>query len=271
MPTTPQIALLLLAVAFFAVGGVLSYARLWAPAGAAPSNPLRVAAKACRYWGVVAAVAVLLWHSLTRGHWVPIGDNFDALIWLAVLLALFVAYVQATRPMAALDWFIMPVVILLLLSAAVFGRTEFHRYVGTAWTSVHRVTSYTGAVAFAIAAAAGAMYVQVSARLRRKQPVGNDLGSLERLEHLTMTAVTLGFALLTIGIVTGTIELIGQGRPTTVTKVALAACVWVVYAIVLHAPINPVFRGRRAAVLSVVGFVLMIGALAAAQFSPGGG
>jgi hypothetical protein len=33
---------------------------------------------------------------------------------------------------------------------------------------------------------------------------------------------------------------------------------------------NPVFRGRRAAVLSVVGFLLMIGALVAAQFTPGG-
>src|SRR5439155_25794376 len=119
------------------------------------------------------AIGVLVWHSATRGHWVPIGDNFDALIWLALLLALFVAYVQRTKPLAALDWFVMPVVVLLLVCAAVFGRTEFHRYVGTAWTSVHRVTSYTGAVAFAIAAAAGAMYVQASARLGRKEPVGN--------------------------------------------------------------------------------------------------
>lgn len=268
MPTHPQIALLLVAVAFFAAGGVLSYARLWIKEP--QSNTMRISSKACRYWGILAAAGVLAWHSVTRGHWIPIGDNFDALVWLSLLLAIFVAYVQATKPMPALDWFIMPVVILLLLCAAVFGRTEFHRYVGTAWTSVHRVTSYTGAVAFAIAAAAGAMYVQASARLRRKQPVGNYLGSLERLEHLTMTAVTLGFALLSIGIVTGVIELLGQGRSTATAKIALAVCVWVVYAIVLHAPINPVFRGRRAALLSVVGFVLMVGALVAAQFAPGG-
>src|SRR2546423_7350746 len=107
MPTNAQIFLLVVAVAFFAVGGVLSYVRLWRH-----SNGMRIAAKACLYFGVVTAIGVLLWHSATRGRWVPIGDNFDALVWLAVLLALFVAYVQRTKPLAALDWFIMPVVIL---------------------------------------------------------------------------------------------------------------------------------------------------------------
>ena len=51
-------------------------------------------------------------------------------------------------------------------------------------------------------------------------------------------------------------------------KVLLACGVWLVYAIVLHSPINPSFRGRKAAVLSVVGFVLMIGTLVAVQFVP---
>jgi ABC-type transport system involved in cytochrome c biogenesis permease subunit len=41
----------------------------------------------------------------------------------------------------------------------------------------------------------------------------------------------------------------------------LAVGVWLVYAVVLHAPINPSFRGRKVAVLSVVGFVLMLGTI----------
>ena len=54
-------------------------------------------------------------------------------------------------------------------------------------------------------------------------------------------------------------------------KVLLAFCVWVVYALVLHAPINPSFRGRKAAMLSILGFVLMVGTLIAVQFMPTGG
>jgi ABC-type transport system involved in cytochrome c biogenesis permease subunit len=86
-----------------------------------------------------------------------------------------------------------------------------------------------------------------------------------------MTAVSLGFALLTVGIITGAIEMIHQGKTTSPWKVALTGCVWLVYAVVLHAPINPIFRGRRAAVLSVVGFVLMIGTLIAVQFGSSAG
>ena len=269
MPPTPrQLALLFAAVALFVAGGGLSVARLWWP-----TRALRVAAKSCLYWGLAAAAAVLAWHSAARGHWVPVGDNFDALIWLAVLLAAFTAYVQGTRPMAALDWFLMPVVIGLLVAAAVLGRTNFqpylNPYVGRTWTYTHHLTSFAASAAFAIAAAAGGMYLWASGRLRRHRPVGGYLGSLERLERLTMTAVTLGFALLTIGIVTGGVEMVRRGMRTEPWKIGLAVSVWVVYAIVLHAPINPVFRGRRAAVLSVAGFVLMVGAVAVSQVGGG--
>ncbi len=263
-PTTPQIALLFAAVAFFAVGGLISVARL-----RSNTRTMRIVGKSCLYWGTTTAVAVLIWHSAARGRWVPIGDNFDALIWLAVLLSLFAAYVQGTKPLAALDWFIMPIVIALLVFAAVFGRTQFHPYVGHAWTYVHRSTSYVGAVAFAVAAASGAMYLGASARLRQKQPSSVYLGSLERLERLTMTAVTLGFALLTIGIITGAFEMFAMGKPTSPWKLVLTGSVWVVYAVVLHAPLNPIFRGRRAAVLSVMGFALMLGTLVAVQFGTG--
>jgi ABC-type uncharacterized transport system permease subunit len=264
MPTNGQIALLIVAIVLFAIAEGMSLARLWRN-----TNGVRVASKACSYWGLLAALAVLVWHGMTRRQWMPIGDNFDALIWLGVLLAFFVIYVKRTKSLAALDWFILPLVALLLGGAAVFGRLEYQQYVNRTWMNIHLVSCFAGAAGFAVAAASGAMYVLASARLRRKQAAGNYLASLERLEHLTMTAVTLGFALLTIGIITGLVGLIGQGMPTQPAKVILAGSVWVVYAVVLHAPINPVFRGRRVAVLSVVGFVLMVGALVAAQFGPG--
>jgi ABC-type uncharacterized transport system permease subunit len=171
--------------------------------------------------------------------------------------------------MGALDWFVLPVVILLLLAAAFFGRVEYHDYVNSTWSWLHRATAYGGAVAFAIAAAAGAMYVITSRRLRSKTPVGPNLGSLERLEHLTMTAVTLGFALLTVGTITGGVRMLADGKNTPTTKLVLALAVWLVYAVVLHAPINPSFRGRKVAVLSMVGFVLMIGAIVVVQLLPG--
>src|SRR5688572_15584209 len=161
----------------------------------------------------------------------------------------------------------MPIVILLLVSLAVFGRAKPHEYVGTTWSWVHRVGSYGGAVAFIIAGAIGAMYLLANRRLRSKTAVpGPRFGSLERLEHLTFVSVTLGFALFTIGSVTGLVKMLADHEPVPLVKLVLAVSVWLVYAIVLHAPINPSFRGRKTAVLSVVGFVLMVGTIWAVQF-----
>ena len=210
LPTNGQLALLMLAVVFFCVGGGISLARLWGDRGG-----LRIAAKACLYSGLCCALGVLIWHSIYRGNWFPLEDNFDALIWLGVLLALFVLYVQRKRPLGGLDWFIMPVVILLLIAAAIFGSTKPQKYVDSTWAVVHRLSTYGGAVAFAIAAASGAMYLLANRRLRHKSAVpGPSMGSLERLERLTLESVTLGFALLTIGVLTGVIRLLHTGGHT---------------------------------------------------------
>jgi ABC-type uncharacterized transport system permease subunit len=262
-PTVGQLVLLAVSIALFVAAFGSSLARI-----RRDRESLRVAAKAFAYGGVLLGVGVLVWHSADRRSWVPLEDNFDALIWLGLLLALFVLYVQRTRPLAGLDWFVMPIVILLLVGAAVFGRATPHEYVGSTWTWVHLVTAFGGALAFAVAGAVGAMYLIVSRRLhaRTRAPAGPTLGSLERLEHLTFASVTLGFALFTVGLVIGLVQMAADDKHTPAAKLLLAASVWVVYAIVLHSPINPSFRGRKTAILSVVGFVLMVGTIVAVQF-----
>lgn len=278
MPTTGQIHLLMLSILLFLVGGLISSARLrWDLTG------LRIGAKACLWTGVLVTVGVLVWHTIKRGgNWLPLEDNFEAFIWLAILLAGFVLYVQRAKGLGGLDWFVMPIVIVLLTCAVVFGKAKPQSYVDTTWSWVHRVTAYSGAVAFTIAGASGAMYLLARRRLRHKTAAqGMRLGSLERLEHLTLTSVTLGFALLTCGLIAGFIwqmrtEHAGGhtrlgDRWWASPKVVLASAVWVIYAIVLHARINPVFRGKRVAILSIIGCLLMVGTLIVLNLLPSGG
>jgi ABC-type transport system involved in cytochrome c biogenesis permease subunit len=274
VPTIGQLVLLGLAILAFAGGGVVSLMRV------RNDRPkLRLAAKAAMYLGILLSLAVLVWHSAARQNWIPITDNFDTLLWLAVLLAMFVMYLQRVRPLSGLEWFAMPIVILLLIAAGVFGRAKPHEYLPGTWTWTHRVTSFGGLAVFFIAGVAGVMYLIKTRQLRTKHSnSGAKLPSLERLEHFTYTSVTLGFALLTIGLVTGLVRaFVGTNvtamgpRWYTSPTVLLTFAVWLVYAIVLHAPINPSFRGRRAAILSVFGLVLTIGTLIAVQYVPSEG
>jgi ABC-type transport system involved in cytochrome c biogenesis permease subunit len=268
-PPAGQLVVLCTAIALFVIGGLLSLLRLRA-SSPADVERFRIAAKACAYLGACAALAVLIWHSAQRGSWLPLEDNFDALVWLGLLLALFVLYIQRRRPVGGLDWFLMPIVILLLASAAIFGSAKPHVYVTTTWSWVHRGTAFAGIVAFAVAGAVGLMYLIVNHRLRTKRALlaGPNLGNLERLEHLTLESVSLGFALLTIGALTGINEMV-KGKHTSPAKLVLTAALWLVYAVVLHAPINPSFRGRKAAVLSVIGLALTVGTMVAVLVTSG--
>jgi ABC-type uncharacterized transport system permease subunit len=265
MPTPAQSILLTLALALWLAGGMISFFRRPQP-GVVKWQLLRW----CAAGGILCALGVIVLHASGRGDWIPINDNFEALIGLAVLLAAFVMYVQSTRPIIGLDWFLMPVAIVLLAAAGVFGRLEYRQYqaLARAWYGVHRVSCYAGTAFFAIAAAGGAMYMSASRRLHLKQPTPMT-GSLERLEHIMMTGVTLGFALLTVGLITGLAAMF-DGSARGQWPILLPACgAWLVYAVVMHAPINPRLRGRRAAFLSVVGFALVIGALVAVLFLAG--
>jgi ABC-type transport system involved in cytochrome c biogenesis permease subunit len=269
-------ALLIFAIVLFAIGGTASVLRV-------PESPSRgrLLAKQSLYWGLLLAFVVLIWHCIARGSWIPLEDNFDALLWLGILLTIFVLYVQQTKPVEGIDWFIMPLVILLLLAAVIFGREKPHLYaLQTWWAWVHRVTAYGGAVAFAVAGAVGAMYLITNARLRSRQVAtsGPNFGSLERLEHFTRVSVTLGFALLTIGLITGVVGILHRSGGNPLGRnwflrpvVLLTLAVWIIFALVLHAPINPAFRGRRAAMLSIIGLLLMIGAVIAVQWMPAAG
>src|SRR2546423_9309449 len=119
MPPSGQLTLLGLAIALFALGGAVSLTRC------ARTRPgLRLVAKQCLYCGLLASLAVLVWHSVQRRNWLPLEDNFDAFLWLAILLTLFVTYVQRTKPITGIDFFLMPVVILLLIAAGVFRREK---------------------------------------------------------------------------------------------------------------------------------------------------
>ena len=88
-------------------------------------------------------------------------------------------------------------------------------------------------------------------------------------------AVTIGFGLMSIGLVTGSIWLVYRhATPANLswsrTKIILAGSLWLVYALALHTPLTIRLRGRRAAILSIIGAVLTLGAILAAVLGSGG-
>jgi ABC-type uncharacterized transport system permease subunit len=274
-----QLGLLMMAVAAFAAGGVASLLQRMG------KNVPRVIRWQMLLAGILFSIALLIWHSNTNTApgtaWQPLQDNLSALLTLATVLACFITYLEWRRPIPYLEWIVIPVVIALLLLAGHFGTAHPEAYVHTTYSLVHRVATFLGAGAFVIAGACGVLYLLSDRALRRKKrggihvpPKPGAFGSLERLERLIHNAVTVGFAVLTVGIITGiTWAERAQTRLGTTwyltPKVLLTFCVWGIFGIVLNSPIAPRLRGRKTAWLSIIGVALTLLLMLAVLMIPG--
>jgi ABC-type uncharacterized transport system permease subunit len=221
--------------------------------------------------GTAAAAGALAWHCAHRGSFVPLRDNFDALLWLALLVALVSLYLRWRRTVGRIEWAAWPITVVLLAAAMVFGAIQLHDYTRGLFFFTHRFSVYTCAIAFAVAASTGTMYLVLRKRLRDKHtPVDARFGSLEKLERVTHTAVVIGFALLSVGLITGVVRVLQQDTKLGHNwfwqpKVLFSTAAYVLYALILHSPMNPAFRGRRMAILSIAGFILLLGTIVVVQ------
>ncbi|HEY0009756.1 MAG TPA: cytochrome c biogenesis protein CcsA [Tepidisphaeraceae bacterium] len=252
-----EIFIALTAAAFFAASVGLSVARR------------QRAAIGLWVGGIGITLSALIYHAVSRGNWLPLEDNFDALLWLALIIACVALYLQRSKTVGRLDWVAGPITVLLIIGAAAFGAARPHSYTDTLWAWTHRISVYTSPVAFAVAASAGGMYLLLTKRLRNKHsPIDASFGSLERLERVSYAAVTIGFALLSVGLITGVARVLRHETELGTywfwqPKVLLATAAFVIYALVLHSPLA--LRGRGAAILSIAGFVLLLGTIAVVQ------
>ena len=213
--------------------------------------------------------------------WVPLQSHVDGLALLAGLVGMVVMWSYWTRRLQGLNVFLLPVMALVSLWGVCAGWWSWKPFdISSVWTSVHLFSVYIGTLSVAAAAAKGALWLYVDRQLRARTHQAqrlHRLGALANLESIEVgitRSATIGFVLLTIGLITGLIittggeSRLGPGWWYS-AKVVLAAGVWAIYALVMHVRFVPTFRGRRAAILSIVGLVLLIVVLGISQALPG--
>lgn len=229
-------------------------------------------------WAVALGSAALFLAQEVFVHrsWQPLVAHVDGLLLIAALLALTIVYLQRKPRLESLGAFALPLVALLLLWAICASYFTYWQFddLQSVWLRIHLASVYLGTLFSAIAAMAGAMYLYVHRRLRdhRAAPTGEPrFASLETLETLIIRTATLGFAILTLGLVTGLVkagpEQLRDGgwhHP----KIILAFAAWLVYAVVMNVRFTTNFRGARAAWLSIAGLVLLLAAFGVATALP---
>jgi cytochrome c-type biogenesis protein CcsB len=185
-------------------------------------------------------------------------DQLSLLAWLIVGLYLGL---QLRAPLAVLGALVTPLAFLLTLSAYVFysGADPLPSELATAWLPAHIAPAFLGYAVFALAACVSLVYLLHERQLKAKRRGRLRLPSLEALDELNYRCVAWGFALFTIGIVTGSLlAKVAWGAFWSWEPVqVLSVLAWLLYAVLLQARTLG-WRGRRAATLTLVGFALLI-------------
>lgn len=212
--------------------------------------------------GLVLHIAyfILRWHEAGR---VPATNFFEAVNFLAMGMVLVFLIMEFRFRIAALGSFMLPLIIILMTPAfMVSGRIEeISPVLKSGWLGIHTSFAVIGDAAFAFAFIVAIMYLMQERQLKTKQigTIFHRLPSLDVLDTLSYKAISFGWPLFTLGMVTGSIwaESAWGSYWSWDPKETWSLITWIIYLAILHLRTLG-WRGRKMAYLSIVGFVFVL-------------
>jgi len=221
----------------------------------------------CSYWLLVAGffchtiLLVCQYHSLGA---VPILGFKSALSFFSWSIIFAYLIFQAKFKLRVLGSFIAPLATFVMLISSTMPWLEGP--VGPQFKSilltVHIVVAFMGNGMFAVTFLAAIMYLLLERSIKQKKfgSFYDRLPSLATLDSINYYSLVYGFILLTLGMITGSIyaqHIIGtywQWDP----KEVWSLITWISYAVLIHERLVVGWRGRKAAIISIICFCILI-------------
>ena len=131
------------------------------------------------------------------------------------------------------------------------------------WLGAHIITAFIGYGLFTLASVLASAYLIQDHNLKQKRfgPVFESLPSLETLESLMIRQIRFAFLMLSISIAMGVVlsHTTGGGEEWfSDPKVAGTMVTWSVYAILLHMRSRSGQHGRRIALVTLIGLLVLL-------------
>lgn len=214
--------------------------------------------------GFLFHTACILSRYLEAGY-TPVTNRFESLIFFSWLLVAVYLAVQLRQTLPVLGAFITPLALGLLLMASFRSKEilPLDNLLDSHWLPAHVWFAFLGDALLGVSACFAGMYLIQEKILKRKKigPFYYRLPSIEVLDRLSYRCISIGFPLLTVGILTGAIWLKTiqgayidwqDGRQTA------SLLTWFLYAGLLHGRLIAGWRGRRVAWMNVIGFLVIL-------------
>ena len=196
-------------------------------------------------------------HATGHGY-VPLSNLYEALTALSWCVVLVYLLMERKYRTGTLGLFIFPLVSLAMAYASLSPNVDQQIQplipaLQSNWLTYHVLTCFIGYAAFAVSCGAAIAYLL-------KIKGDNRTDQAELLDEIVYKANAIGFLMLTLGIATGSVwaSRAWGAYWSWDPKETWSLITWIVYAIFLHARLSRNWRGRRAAWLSIVGFIAVL-------------
>ena len=227
------------------------------------------------FWLTAAGFAVqslfLIVRGVMAGHH-PVSNLFESLTFFAWTIVLAYFVLQYRFRVKVLGALVLPLAVILMTLPVVLGRvprfqvdTEISPLIPALqsnWLGIHTTLAFLGYAFFAVAFAGSVLYLVQERQLKKKHlgPLFHRLPSLDVLDRLLYRSLTVGFILMTFGIITGAVWAASAWGSywSWDPKETWSLVTWFIYAALLHARMTIGWRGRKAAWLSILGFAAIL-------------
>jgi len=130
------------------------------------------------------------------------------------------------------------------------------------WLFFHILAIFSGGAFFALACIIGILYLiqEDAIKNKRRGFFFNRLPSLDKLDASGYVCIVAGFTLLSIGLVTGFVyaKVIWGKFLSWDPKEIWSAITWLIYAALIHERLTVGWRGRKSAVMAIIGFAVIL-------------
>jgi cytochrome c-type biogenesis protein CcsB len=221
-------------------------------------------------WSCLILLAGFIFHTLFLGNQyytlgaAPVLNFKSALSFFAwCIVCVFLIFHMKFRIMV-LGSFVAPFAAFLMIvsSAMPWLNAPVKPVFRSLWLTLHVASVFLGNGLFAITFAAAIMYLLQERQIKHKRfgSLYGRLPSLATLDSLNHYALICGFPLLTLGMITGsiyaqmTLGSYWQWDP----KEVWSLITWLLYAVLLHERLTVGWRGRKAAIMSIICFSILM-------------
>jgi cytochrome c-type biogenesis protein CcsB len=216
------------------------------------------------------ALAGFIFHTVNiiiryfEGGHIPVTNMHEATSFFSWCILVLFFFHEFRYKLGLLSSFIMPIVFIFMFSAAIFPREikVLSPALQSYWFGIHVIFAFLGDAAFAMACGIGIMYL-IQERFVKSKNLSKlfmKLPSLQTLDEINYHLITMGFPLLTLAMITGVIWANSAWGSywRWDPKEVWSLITWLIYALVLHLRLTLGWRGKKAAILSIVGFAIVV-------------